>query len=81
VITPSFLRETLMLYASGNSCSLIEMHMFLVTLIRQFEFALPDNAPKIESRRPATTNITPIVKGEEHKGTQLPLKITRLENE
>lgn len=56
------------------------MHMFLVTLVKQFEFTLPDNAPKIGSRRP-TSSIIPVVEGEEHKGNQLPLKISLLENE
>jgi hypothetical protein len=79
VIVFSFLGETLTLYGSGNSRRVIEMHTFLVTLVRRFEFALPDNAPKIRSRRPATSFI-PVAEGE-YKGTQLPLKITSLEDE
>ena len=55
------------------------MHAFLVTLIRQFEFALPDDDPKIRRLRPVL--VTPVVEGEEHKGIQLPLKITPLRNE
>ena len=55
------------------------MHTFLVTLIRQFEFALPDNSPKIRRLRPML--VIPLVEGEEHKGIQLPLKITPLGNE
>ena len=48
--------------------------MFLVTLIRQFEFALPDGAPQVRRWRPGF--IIPVVEGEEHKGIQLPLKVT-----
>jgi hypothetical protein len=63
----------------GNSCRVIKMHTFLVTLIRQFKFALPDDGPKIKRQRLAL--VVPVVEGEEHKGIQLPLKITPLENE
>ena len=50
----------------------------MVTLIRQFEFALPDNVPKVRRRRTGFT--IPFVEGEEHKGSQLPLKITPVKN-
>lgn len=50
--------------------------MFLVTLMRQFEFTLPDNAPRVKRWRPGF--LLPIVEGEEHKGPQLPLKVTPL---
>jgi hypothetical protein len=55
------------------------MHMFLVTLIRQFEFALRDDSPEIRRRRPGL--VVPIVEGEEQKGIQLPLRITPAENQ
>ena len=72
------LGETLTLQASDNPCSVIELHTFLVTLIRQFEFALPDNAPKITRWRPGV--LTPVIEGEEHKGPQMPLKVTPLKD-
>ena len=75
----SFLGETLTFYRSGNPYSVIEMHTFVVTLIRQFKFALPDDGPRI--RRWRSGLIVPVIVGEEHKGAQLPLKVTRLENE
>ena len=50
--------------------------MFLVTLIRHFEFALPDNAPEVRRWRPGM--LIPVVEGEEHKGPRLPLKVTPL---
>ena len=50
------------------------MHVFLVTLVRQFEFALPDGAPQVRRWRPGFT--IPVVEGKEHEGVQLPLKIT-----
>ena len=65
-------------YDSDHSSSVIEMHSFLVTLIRRFELALPDNAPKVRRRRLGL--IIPVVEGEEHKGTQLPLKITPIKS-
>lgn len=58
--------------------SVIELHTFLVTLVRQFDFSLPDSGQEIKMRR--TTRITPVVVGEEHKGPQMPLKVTILEN-
>jgi hypothetical protein len=79
VIACSSPGETLTFYGSGNLCRVTEMHTFLVTLIRQFEFALPDDSPKIKRRRPGL--VVPVVEGEEHKGAQLPLKITPLGNE
>jgi hypothetical protein len=81
VITRSFLGETLTLYGSGNSRSVIELHTFLVTLVRQFEFSLPDDTPKIKSWRLGLAMMIPVVDGEEHKGARLPLKITPLKNE
>ena len=78
IICP-FLRETLTLFGSFNSCSVIEMHMFLVTLVRKFDFALPDDPPKIRRRGPGM--LFTVIEGEEHKGAQLPLKITPLEDE
>ena len=48
--------------------------MFSVILVRQFEFALPDGALQVGRWRSVAVN--PVVEGEEHKGTQLPLKVT-----
>jgi len=79
VIAYSFLDEKLTFYDIDNFRSVVEMHTFLVTLIRQFEFALPDDSPKIRRRRPGFT--VPVIEGEEHKGIQLPLKVTPLKNE
>lgn len=56
--------------------SIIEMHTFLATLVRQFEFALPDGAPRIRRWRPGF--LIPVVEGEEHEGPQLPLTVTPL---
>jgi alkylphenol/PAH-inducible cytochrome P450 monooxygenase len=56
----------------------IEIHMFLVTLIRHFEFALPDNSPRVRRWRPGV--LIPVVEGEENKGPQLPLKVTPLKD-
>jgi hypothetical protein len=72
-------RGKLTVHGSDNFNSIIEMHTLLVTLIRQFEFALPDDPPKIKRLRPGL--VMPVIEGEEHKGTQLPLKITSLKNE
>jgi hypothetical protein len=63
----------------GTSYRITEMHTFLVTLIRQFEFALPDDSPKVKRQRSGL--VVPVVEGEEHKGVQLSLKLTPLGNE
>ena len=54
------------------------MHTFLVTLIKQFDFSLPENGQEIWMMRPGT--LIPVVVGEEHKGPQAPLKVTALRN-
>lgn len=59
--------------------SVIEMHTFLVTLVRQFDFSLPDDEQKI--RLVGTSSITPMVVGEENKGPQMPLKVTAIGSE
>ena len=56
--------------------SLAEMQTFLVTLIRKFDFSPADHHPQIRRARPGLE--FPLVIGEEHKGTQLPLKITAI---
>jgi hypothetical protein len=54
--------------------SVIEIHTFLVTLVRQFDFSVPENGMTIKKLKiPA---VSPIVVGEEHKGPQMPLKTT-----
>jgi len=59
--------------------SVIEMHTFLVTLVRQFDFSLPDNGQEIRTLRRGL--IMPVVTGEEQKGPQLPLMVTALRDE
>ena len=59
--------------------SVTGIHTFLVTLVRQFDFSLPENGQKIKKMRPGL--IVPVVAGEEHKGPQMPLKVTVLGNE
>ena len=68
--------ETSRSFAIG---SIIELHTFLVTLVRQFDFSLPENGQKVKKMGPGF--VTPLVVGEEHKGPQMPLKVTVLENE
>jgi len=55
------------------------MHTFLVTLVRHFDFSLPDNGQEVKTTRQLFIN--PVVVGEEHKGPQMPLKVTALGNE
>ena len=59
--------------------SVIEMHTLLVTLLRRFDFSLPENGQKIRLMR--LGSVSPFVVGEEHKGPQMPLKITILGTE
>ena len=59
--------------------SVIELHTFLVTLVKQFDFSLPENGQEVKKVRPGI--MTPVVVGEEHKGPQMPLKVAILRNE
>ena len=53
--------------------SVTEIRAFLVTLIREFSFSIPEGR-NIRTARPAI--LVPTVIGEEDKGPQLPLTIT-----
>jgi hypothetical protein len=74
----SIKRQTVETYCLFATCSVIELHAFLVTLVRQFDFFLPENGQEVKMMRPML--ITPLVVGEEHKGPQMPLKVTLLGN-
>jgi len=63
----------------GWRFAVTEIHTFLVTLIRQFDFALPGDGREIKKLGRGVT--FPAVVGEEHTGPQLPLKVTALRNE
>jgi len=54
--------------------SLVEIQAFLVTLVRKFDISHADYQPQIRRARPGME--VPLVLGEEHKGVQLPLKIS-----
>ena len=58
---------------SATHRSLAEIQAFLVTLVREFDFSIPEGR-NIRTARPGI--LVPIVIGEEDKGPQLPLKIT-----
>ena len=53
----------------------IEMHTFLVTLVRQFDFSLPDEKHGVKGMAMRSGV------GEEDKGPQMLLKVTSLGNE
>lgn len=63
----------------GWRFAVIELHTFLVTLIKQFDFSLPGNGQEIKMIKVGV--VTPLVVGEEEKGPQLPLTVTVLRNE
>ena len=52
--------------------SVAEIRAFLVTLVREFSFSIPEGKNTRTSRR----MLVPMVIGEEDKGPQLPLTIT-----
>lgn len=54
--------------------SVLEMQTFLVALVSNFEFSSPDNAKRIIRHR--SGSIVPMVEGEAHMGSQLPLKVS-----
>jgi hypothetical protein len=57
------------------------MHVFLVTLVRQFDFSLPDERHGAKGIALRFGMLTPVVVGEEHKGPQMLLKVTSLGSE
>ena len=59
--------------------SVIELHTFLVTLVRHFDFSTADNGQEV--KKVGAGIMVPMVVGEEHKGPQMPLKVTVLGNE
>jgi len=76
----------LVTFSGGNrSCigwrfAVIELHTFMVTLVRQFDFSPAGDGREIRNIRPPG-NIVPVVAGEEHKGPQMWLKVTDLKSE
>jgi len=63
----------------GWRFAVIEIHTFLVTLIRQFDFSLLEDGREIKTVRQG--GVYTVIAGEEDKGPQLPLKVTALRNE
>jgi len=63
----------------GWRFAVFEMHAFLITLVRHFDYSLPENGQEMLLVRSET--ITPLVAGEEHKGPQMPIKVTVIGNE
>ena len=55
----------------------MEMQTVLANLIQNFEFSLPDGV--VIQQFPGAQAIMPVVKGEGHLGTRVPLKVTRLD--
>ncbi|SJL11719.1 uncharacterized protein ARMOST_15127 [Armillaria ostoyae] len=73
----------LMTFSTGSrSCigwrfAIMEMQTVLANLIRNFEFSLPKGV--VIEQTPGAQAIVPVVKGEEHLGSRVPLKVKRLE--
>jgi hypothetical protein len=53
--------------------SIAEIQAFLVTLVREFDFSIPEGR-QVRVARPGI--LVPMVVGEEDKGPQLPLIVT-----
>jgi hypothetical protein len=79
VSLPTWFCSTMLNENENELRSVIEMHTFLVTLIKQFDFSAPDNGQDV--RKMQAGILTPVVAGEEEKGAQLPLKVTALRDE
>ncbi|KAK0232633.1 cytochrome P450 [Armillaria fumosa] len=73
----------LMTFSAGSrSCigwrfAVMEMQTVLANLIRNFEFSLPEGV--VIEQMPGAQAVVPVVKGEEHLGSRVPLTIKRLE--
>lgn len=59
-------------------CSVLEAQSLLATLIETFEFSIPEDQPEIQ-RVPAGLMV-PMVRGRMHGGTQMPLRVTLVDN-
>ncbi|KAK0245126.1 cytochrome P450 [Armillaria nabsnona] len=74
----------LMTFGAGSrSCigwrfAVMEMQTILANLIRHFEFSLPEGGVEI-LQFPGSPVVVPIVKGEAHLGSQVPLKVRVLQ--
>ncbi len=55
----------------------MEMQTVLANLIQNFEFSLPEGVGI--QQFPGAQAIVPVVKGEAHLGSRIPLKVTSLE--
>ncbi len=53
--------------------SVLELHAFIAEVVNNFEFLLTQESGRI--RREACAIMTPTVKGEVEKGSQLPLRV------
>jgi hypothetical protein len=74
----SFVLECVLLFTKSWLCyRMMEMQSVLAELVSTFEFSLPDK--KVEIQRMPVGVLTPMIKGELHKGAQMPLKIKLLE--
>jgi len=56
----------------------MEIQTFLVNLVQRYDISQADHLPQIRRARPGME--VPMVLGEEHKGAQLPLKISAIMN-
>ncbi|KZO92421.1 cytochrome P450 [Calocera viscosa TUFC12733] len=62
----------------GYRFSIVEIKVFLYTLVRAFEFEFAD--PNMEFEERATIVTRPVIKGREKEGAALPLRIRRVES-
>jgi hypothetical protein len=62
-----------MLISTTTTKSVVEIQAFLVTLIREFSFSIPEGR-RVRTARPGI--LVPMVVGEEDEGPQLPLIVT-----
>ena len=56
----------------------MEIQTFLVTIVQKYDISQADHLPQIRRARPGME--VPMILGEEHKGAQLPLKISAISN-
>jgi hypothetical protein len=54
--------------------SVVEIQTFLISLLANFEFSIPEGAKKIRMDRSAV--MAPMLEGEREHGSQLPLNVT-----
>jgi hypothetical protein len=66
-------------HTTYRSCvSVLEMQALLVALVENFEVSPPPSDLNVQIIRGTTSTVVPLVKGQEDRGAQMPLRVTAI---